>query len=98
MIENARNVNAVRARYAILAVIAWYHRILHHYLCYILKEIHILHCQRLEWGEVAQIVLKMLHVCHAAKYAEHPRLGSAETESLSHFEAASISADYRPLL
>lgn len=67
MKQNRRNVKSVRTRHAILAVVTRNRVILHHLGCRILQEAEIIGGKCLQRGVSAQIILKMLHACHAAE-------------------------------
>ena len=78
--EDGRDVDAVWARHAVFAVVAWNCRIFHHKIRCLFKEIKLVLIQRYERGVGLDVVLKVLHVGHAAENAQDAFVGSGKTE------------------
>ena len=66
-----RNVDAIGARHAVLAVVAWDGGVFEHQLGGIEQELLFLLGERNQRRIGADVVLQMLHVGHAAQYGEH---------------------------
>ena len=78
--EDARNVQPVGTRHAILAGRTRYRRIFQHRLRRIFEQGKFLVRAHIERGEGADIVLQMLHVGHTAQYGQHTGKRGGETE------------------
>ena len=71
MQQHRRNINTIRTRHAIFAIVTGYRRILHHQIGRIIQELDIRFRKRFQWGIGAQIVLQMLQIGHAAQNGQH---------------------------
>ena len=82
MLEYSRNIYSVRARHAILAVVAVYGReVGDDSGALVAQESEFRFAQRLEVHERAQVVLQMLLIDHSAQDGEYPRIRADELES-----------------
>ena len=79
--EDSRNIDAIRTRHAILAIVAWDERIAHELLSGRIEEVHIFLRQWFEWRVCFDVLLQVFHVRHTAKHAEYMRMRSGKTES-----------------
>ena len=81
MYKYGRDVEAIRARHTIVAVVAVNRRVALDECCrFALEPLLFLFGERFKRGIRAQIVLKVLHVGHAAQHGEHCRLGANVAE------------------
>ena len=81
MQEDARDVETIRARHAVLTVVARYGRVLQDEMCCLFEILHILVGQRFERTIGAKIVFEVLHIGHARKHGEDVRISAEEAES-----------------
>lgn len=65
--EYGRYVYAVWTRHAVLAVGAGYDGVADVVLCDMLKQLQLVICELLMRAEGAQVILQVVHVCHAAQ-------------------------------
>ena len=80
MYQYGRNVNSIRARHAVLAVVARNGRVAQQCLRRLFEEFAVGVGQLVERREGAQVVLQVLHVGHAAQYGQHAGKRSREAE------------------
>ena len=78
--EDGRDVYTVWARHAVFAVVAWNCRICHHQIRRLFEEIKLVLIQRYERGVGLDVVLKVLHVGHAAENTQDTFVGTGKTE------------------
>ena len=71
MSEYSGNVYAVRAWHTVGAGCARNGLHAADILSNIIKEVHFLVCQWLQWTVGEEVILQMFHICHAAKNGEH---------------------------
>ena len=71
MKQNSRNIDTVRTRHTVFAVVTWDGRILHHQVGGVEQETVFLFRQRLQRTVRAEVVLQVLHVSHAAQHGEY---------------------------
>ena len=81
MKQNSRNIDTVRTRHTVFAVVTWDGRILHHQVGGVEQETVFLFRQRLQRTVGAEVVLQVLHVSHAAQHGEYARKRACKPES-----------------
>ena len=80
MREDARDVDTVRTRHAILACGAWHVVYRCHDFSRLLQHLLLIVVERYDRREGIDIVLEMLHAGHAAKHIKHLRVCACESE------------------
>ena len=78
--QDRRNIQSVRAGHTIFAIVAGDGVELHHLCGRLLQEGEVLLRERFQRGEVAQIVLQVLHAGHATQHGLHTGQAASETE------------------
>ena len=81
MKQNSRNIDTVRTRHTVFAVVTWDGRILHHQVGGVEQETVFLFRQRLQRTVGAEVVLQVLHVSHAAQHGEYARKRACKPKS-----------------
>lgn len=71
MYQDGRNVNSIRARHAVLAVVARYGGVLHHQICRIIQILSFLFCEWYQWRVSTDVILQMFHISHAAQHCQY---------------------------
>ena len=80
--EDARDINAIGARHAVLAVVAGNGLNAHDLLSHLfVQELLLFLGQRLQWAVAEQVVLEVFHIGHAAQYGEHAFESACVAES-----------------
>ena len=78
--QNRGNVERVRARHTIFAVVARYRVELHHLVGGALEEVEFLACEHFQRRVGFQVVLQVLHFHHSAQYCQDVRETPRKTE------------------
>lgn len=71
MYQYGRNVNSIRARHAVLAVVARYGGVLHHQICRIIQILSFLFREWYQWRVSTDVILQMFHISHAAQHCQY---------------------------
>ena len=80
MDKHGRNVNTIRTRHAIFAVIARHRRIFQHQLCRFFQKLLIILGQRNQRGVCTDIILQMLHIRHTTQHRQHQFRGTGKAK------------------
>ena len=79
--EDCRDIDAIRTRHTVLAAGAAHEGIFFHLVGSELQQILFFVGKRFEIQEGIQIILEVVHICHSAEYALHPRETARKAES-----------------
>ena len=78
--QDARDIQSVRTRHTIVALVTRHRRILLHQVSRNKEKLLLLIRQLLERSETTNIVLQVLHIGHTTQCTEHIRIRATETE------------------